>query len=91
MQFKNRVAVLAIVSASLALSCRPASESPATAAEADFQDLVNAAVEGHETDFGAALHVDVPAIGLGWEGAAGVADPATGEPITLPPGKPARA
>jgi len=82
MQFKNRVAVLAIVSASLALSCRPASESPPAAAEADLQDLVNSAVEGHETDFGVALHVDAPALGLSWEGAAGVADPATGEPMT---------
>ena len=64
------------------LACQPVAEPPIQFVEADLQKVVNAAVADHETSFGTALHVDVPAIGLGWEGAAGVADPATGEPMT---------
>ena len=40
----------------------------------------SAAAAGHEG--GAALHVDAPALGLVWEGAVGLADPASGEAMT---------
>ena len=82
MQLRNRVAALAIASASCVLACGPSPAPPSGAAGSELQALVDAAVAGHESEFGAALHVDSPSAGLSWEGAAGVAEPATGEAMT---------
>jgi D-alanyl-D-alanine carboxypeptidase len=76
-----RVTATLLAGAVVVLSCRPAPESRLATIARDLQALVTAAVDGHQNDFGAALHVDSPVLGLNWEGAAGVADPATGEPM----------
>lgn len=71
--------VALVVAASAVVSCGPGPEAPLRSIGEDLQGIVSGAVAGHEDDFGAALHVDAPALGLSWEGAAGVAVPATGE------------
>jgi len=81
MHLRTRNAAL-IVTVSAVVACGPGPESPGTSIAEDFQAIVTAAVAGHEQDFGAALHVDAPGLGLSWEGAAGVADPGTGEVMT---------
>jgi D-alanyl-D-alanine carboxypeptidase len=81
MHLSSRTAVAVLVS-SLAIACRPAPEPPVATVANELQDIVNSAVAGREGSFGAALHVDAPASDLNWEGAAGVADPATGVPMT---------
>ena len=48
----------------------------------ELQALVDAAVRDHPNVPAVALAVDAPRLGLAWEGAAGVADPASGEPMT---------
>jgi len=82
MRLKNPALAVLAAGACLALACRPASEDPAAALESEFQTIVTAAVAGHEMDFGAALHVDAPRLGLTWDGAAGIADPTTGKMMT---------
>jgi D-alanyl-D-alanine carboxypeptidase len=54
--------------------------------ERGLQALLDAAVRDHDNLPAIALAVDAPRLGLTWEGAAGVADPASGEPMT--PGRP---
>ncbi len=68
-------------SATITLTCSPVPKAPLSELEADLQALVETSVRGHEEDWGAALHVDAPAIGLRWAGAAGVVDPATSAPM----------
>ncbi len=82
MELKTRVAATVLVGGALVLSCRPSLESRLATIDHELQTLVAAAVEGHEKDLGAALHVDAPRLGLLWEGAAGVADPATCRAMT---------
>jgi len=55
---------------------------PSAVLGATLQEIVDNAVAGSETIPAAALYVDAPRLGVVWEGAAGVADPATGEPMT---------
>jgi D-alanyl-D-alanine carboxypeptidase len=56
------------------------------AAEPDLgqqlQSILDAEVEVNDAVRSAALHVDAPGLGLNWEGAAGMADPASGIPMT---------
>lgn len=61
------MAVLA-AGACLSLACRPAPEDPAASLERQLMTIVEGAVAGHEADFGAALHVDAPRLGLACEG-----------------------
>jgi len=65
-------------------SCSPSSQPGARppVPEAELGRLLESAVEGHEAIHGAALALHAPALGLIWEGAAGLADPATGAPMT---------
>ena len=73
-----------LISLVLWVACSP-NESPAdpTAKLATaLQDIVDSVVAESEVIPGAALYVHAPALGLVWEGAAGVVDPATGEPMT---------
>jgi len=63
----------------LAVACQPVSE-PTVGPQ--LQALVDAAVADNELIHGIALHVDSPLVGLDWEGAAGVADPSAGTPMT---------
>jgi D-alanyl-D-alanine carboxypeptidase len=53
-----------------------------------LQSILDAEVQGNTAVRSAALHVDAPGFGLDWEGAAGMADPEGGIPIT--PGTPSR-
>ena len=48
----------------------------------ELQSLVEGAVRGHDEVPAAALAVDAPRLGLAWQGAAGLADPAAGEVMT---------
>ncbi len=82
MRVKTLAAAVLAAGGCLAAACRPAPDAPAASLERAFRTIVADAVVGHETDFGAALHVDAPRLGLTWEGAAGVADPATGQEMT---------
>ncbi len=82
MHVKTVAAAVLAAGGCLVAACRPAPEPPAASLERALQTIVADAVAGHEADFGAALHVDAPRSGLTWEGAAGVADPATGEEMT---------
>ncbi|UCF66586.1 MAG: beta-lactamase family protein [Acidobacteriota bacterium] len=78
-----RLAVVITFSA-LTAACQQAAAPPAVAPEieAALQSLVEAVVTDNEAIPGAALHVDTPALDLNWEGAAGLADPETGTPMT---------
>lgn len=78
----SRTALLAYLA--LAAGCNQTEPQPGPAAvlDAEFQEIVESAVAGFETIPAAALYVDAPGLGLVWEGAAGVAYPATGEPMT---------
>ncbi len=82
MQLKTLATAAVVAGGCFVLACRPASEQQTASFERALQTIVADAVAGHEADFGAALHVDAPRSGLTWEGAAGVADPATGEEMT---------
>jgi len=82
MNVKTLTAAVLAAGGCLVTACRPAPEPPAASLGRALQTIVADAVAGHEADFGAALHVDAPRLGLTWEGAAGVADPATGEKMT---------
>ncbi len=68
----------------LAAGCNQTEPQPDLAAVlgAELQEIVNSAVADSETVPAAALYVHAPSLGLQWEGAAGVADPATGETMT---------
>jgi D-alanyl-D-alanine carboxypeptidase len=73
-----------LVLAGLITACRSAAppEDPHAGIKQELQGLVDTAVEEDEAIHGAALHVDSPTLGLSWEGASGLADPAAGEPMT---------
>ena len=60
----------------------PAPEYPSAEVEQALQRLVDATVSENEAIHGAALHVSSPTLGLSWEGAAGLADPTAGAPMT---------
>jgi len=75
----SRVALLSAC-ALLCCSCQPQATEP------DFrqqlQSMVDATVRDSDAVRSAALHVDVPTLGLSWEGAAGLADPESGRLMT---------
>jgi len=56
--------------------------------ETALRTLLDETVRTQGFEHGVALHVDSPLLDLSWQGAAGVADPAGGEPMT--PGHPVR-
>lgn len=72
------------------VSCRQDALSAGSGSrlERELQAMVNAAIRDHDNLPAIALAVDAPRLGLEWEGAAGVADPARGEPMT--PDRPVR-
>jgi len=77
--------LIALFCLALALgACEPstAPEYPSAEVEQALQRLVDATVSENEAIHGAALHVSSPTLGLSWEGAAGLADPAAGTPMT---------
>jgi D-alanyl-D-alanine carboxypeptidase len=75
------VAALAVIAVAV-VSCRPSRPSTTgTGLERELQALVDAAVRDHDNLPAIALAVDAPRLGIAWEGAAGVADPASGEPM----------
>jgi D-alanyl-D-alanine carboxypeptidase len=73
-----------VVLVTAVVSCRKDAPSAGSGAglTRKLQTLVDAAVSEHENLPAVALAVDAPRLGLAWEGAAGVADPATGRPMT---------
>ena len=82
MELKSWFPAIVVAGTTVVLSCRPSIEAPVASVANELQTIVAAAIEGSEFDFGAALRVDAPRLGLTWEGAAGVADPSTGEEMT---------
>lgn len=66
------------------VSCRKDASSAGSGSrlERELQAMVDAAIRDHDNLPAIALAVDAPRLGLAWEGAAGVADPASGEPMT---------
>jgi D-alanyl-D-alanine carboxypeptidase len=59
-----------------------ADEDPNAELAVALQTLLDQVLENNDGVPAVALHVDAPRIGLSWGGAAGVADPSTGEPMT---------
>jgi D-alanyl-D-alanine carboxypeptidase len=78
------LAVLVACTAAAFVGCQPTGPSPASRPDLEIalQTLLDDAVLYNEQLPGIALHVDAPRLGLVWEGAAGVADPASGAPMT---------
>jgi D-alanyl-D-alanine carboxypeptidase len=81
--------VLAIVVTTITLGCShpaapPATDDPAT----ELQALIDSVVADDPAVHGAALAVIAPSRGLDWQGAAGLADPATG--VVMTPDTPVR-
>lgn len=74
-------AAVPMVALGIACSPEPAVE-PAAELGPRLQALVNVAVAGNDIVPAAALAVEAPRLGLRWAGAAGIADPASGEPMT---------
>jgi len=62
------------------LGCQPQPTEPDLGQQ--LQSILDAEVQDNDAVRGAALHVDAPALGLNWEGAAGMADPESGTPMT---------
>jgi D-alanyl-D-alanine carboxypeptidase len=81
---RNLTALLA--TALLCLGCGPQPTAPDLGQR--LQSILDAEVQNNDAVRSAALHVGAPALGLIWEGAAGLADPDTGRPMT--PETPAR-
>lgn len=82
---RTRVSVIAIVTcAVLGAGCQQATEPELTEnpLAGDLQRLLDDAVANHEGLPAIALHVEAPALDFSWGGAAGVADPAAGTPMT---------
>lgn len=69
-----------IVVAVLGFACQ--SQDLVPTIEERLQKTVDAVVSENDAVRSSALHVDSPAIELAWEGAAGMADPAAGTPMT---------
>ena len=76
--------VLPIVMAVAGSGChQPADQAgPASDLGGELQALVDDAVRDHAEVPAAALAVDAPRLGIEWQGAAGLADPASGEVMT---------
>lgn len=72
-----------VVLVTAVVSCRKDVPSAGSGSrlERELQAMVDAAVRDHDNLPGIALAVDAPRLGLAWEGAAGVADPASGAPM----------
>jgi len=81
---RHLVSLVCAVSAALASGCaRPTTTAaPEPGLGQALQHLVDGLVQSNATVRGAAMHVDSPRLGLLWEGAAGLADPSTGEAMT---------
>lgn len=75
---------LAAAGAAVLLGCTPVPPptDPAADVTGELRAIVDDTVGGSENVPAAALWVHAPALGLIWEGAAGAADPATGEAMT---------
>ena len=72
----------------LMVACQPSGSMPADDVESALQSMLEKTVQPHGFELGVAVHVDSPRLGLAWDGAIGLADPATGEAMT--PGHPVR-
>jgi len=59
-----------------------AEPEPEADLDQQLQTILDSKVQDNEAVRSAALHVDAPALGLSWEGAAGMADPENGIPMT---------
>ena len=78
-QYTKIIATL-IAIGTLCFGCQPQPTEPDLGQR--LQSILDAEVQGNDAVRGAALHVDAPALGLNWEGAAGMADPESGTPMT---------
>ena len=84
-QYAKSLVVLTALGA-LCLGCSNQCAEPDLGQQ--LQSVLEAEVQNNEAVRSAALYVDAPALGLSWEGAAGLADPEGGRPMT--PETPAR-
>lgn len=82
----TRVFSCLIVTGILCFGCQPQPADPDLSDR--LQQLVDTTVLENGAVHSAAVHVDAPALGLSWEGAAGIADPQGGRPMTT--GTPSR-
>jgi D-alanyl-D-alanine carboxypeptidase len=79
--FRSTVRLSALVLAGFfCFACQPQPTEPDL--DQKLQSLLDTALQTNDALRGFALHVDSPALGLSWEGAAGLADPASGRPMT---------
>lgn len=61
------------------MACGPVEQAPDV--EGSLQTLVDHGLASRGSNRGLALHVDSPLLRISWQGAAGLADPANGEPM----------
>jgi len=78
-QYTKIIATL-IAIGTLCFGCQPQPTEPDLGQK--LQSILDAEVQENDAVRGAALHVDAPALGLDWGGAAGMADPESGTPMT---------
>ncbi len=65
----------------LVMGCQPTTPPSAGGGEA-LQTLIDRVVADNELVRAAAVHLDSPVLGLDWSGAAGLADPESGDDMT---------
>ncbi len=82
------IVVAAMVFLTVGCGSEPEQIDPALDLERALQGVIDSVVDGDQAIHGAALAVIAPSLGLEWEGAAGMADPAAGTAMT--PGNPVR-
>ncbi len=69
-----------IVVGAICLGCGSQTTGPDLGTQ--LQSILDSEVQNNDAVRGAGLHADAPALGLFWEGAAGLADPGSGRPMT---------
>jgi D-alanyl-D-alanine carboxypeptidase len=79
-RYSIRFSILVILGF-LCLACQ--SQPPEPDLEQKLQSMLDDVFWNNDAVQSAALHVDAPALGLSWEGAAGMADPESGRLMTV--------
>ncbi len=69
-----------MITSLFAVACTPTVPPPDT--ERALRALLDESARTQASEYGVALHVDSPLLGLEWQGATGMADPVAGEPMT---------
>lgn len=74
--------VVVLVIGGVTVACQPQSPRPAGDVDTALQSMLDDAVRSHGHELGVAVHVGSHRLGIEWDGATGLADPATGEAMT---------